>query len=283
MTTWGIARYEMKLQLRSLVFWLALVLAALMLFSEVYTEPHHRVTQAVSYQKNATEFLRLWQEPEKIKLVMEDLLQNGYSGIRGASLWADRMQIVFVFAALFTAGFMLERDRLTRAQEVLAARPVGPWAYVCGKFLGALLPLLGAALISMLAAMGVQGYLNGLLGRPPEPLPYLHAGVVLLLPTMVYATALVVALTALLPRAAAAVPLYLAYMGAGGLIPSGGRFPLGLTAFIVRTEGRAIEILQEPMLSTVLANRALYLGLTAALLLAAGWVYGCRLRRGGAV
>jgi hypothetical protein len=280
--TWGITRYEIKLQLRSLVFWLVLVLVALMFKGELYDEPAGKIPNVVAYRQDRERYLGTWRPEYRAgeQAHMEDLVQHGFDSTAWAGTWADRMEIVFAFAALFTAGFMLERDRLTRSREVVSSRPAPPGAYLAGKYLGAVLPLLGATLVTMGAAYGINVYLNAQLGFTARFLPYLRAWALLLAPTVLYATAAVLLLASLLSRAAMAIPLYLAYFFVAGLVPVGGHFRLDLTTFILRAEGRAQEMWQAPALHDVLTNRGLYLGLTLVLVLLAGWVHGLRRRRG---
>lgn len=275
---WNIARYEVRMQLRSLVFWLALVLVGLMVHSEVYEEPRSLVKSAQAYTENTEQFLKYWKDPEEARARFEPIAQHGINSRDAAAKWGDRMQIVFAFAALFTAGFMFERDRLTKAGEPLRARPVSPGTYAGGKILGAALPLLGATLLTMLAAMGLHAYLNSLIDKPYTLMPFLQAWLLLLVPTTLYATALAGALSLLLPRAAAVVPLYLAYMVGSGVAPLGGSFRLDLTTFIVRADGRGESLLLQPLLNTVLLNRSLYLALTAALVALAAWLWSIRRR-----
>lgn len=273
---WGIAQYEMRMQVRSLVFWLALVLVGLMFHSEVYQEPHNTIVTAKRYAENPEEFLKHWQDPAMAKARYEPVAQNGIDSRAAAAVFGDRMQIVFVFAALFTAGFMFERDRLTKAAEPLQARPIPPWVYAAGKMLGAALPLLAATLVAMVAAMAVHGYANSLIDKPYSVAPFLQSWALLLAPTVLYATALAGALSLLLQRAAVVVPVYLAYMMGGGVVPLGGGFRLDLTTFIVRAEGRQGTLLGESLLGTVLVNRGFYLTLTVALVALAGWLWSHR-------
>lgn len=275
----GIARYEWKLQLRSLVFWLGLVLIGMMFYAEVYAEQAAQVQVARAFKAGTDpKYARVQMSPE-MQAMYEKIAAEGIDPVEHASQWADRMQIVFAFVVIFTVGFMLERDRLSRTHEPLLSRPVSGPAYIGGKYLGALLPLLLLSLLTALAAAAVGTWLNSGYGRGWELAAYLKAWAFLLAPMLLYVTALILTLSLLLGRGAAVVPIHLAYMAAGGLVPWGEQgFRLDLTTFIIRTEGRVLTIWTDDF-STLLANRGLYLGLTAALLAMAMALYSRRAGR----
>jgi|GEM_PF-2323816 len=276
--TWGVMRYEWKLQLRSLVFWLGLILAGIMFYSEVYAETAARVEMAQIMTAGTDSRYNQIQMSPSMVAELERLAANGVSPESHAAKMADRMQIVFAFVILFTAGFLLERDRLSRGREVLLARPVSPWAYVGGKYLGAVLPLLLASLLMAVGGYGVSAWLNSGLGVTSALLPYLKAWAIILAPLILYTTALVLLLSLLLGRGAAVVPIHLAYMGAGGVIPFGNGFRLDLTTFILRTDGRNDTIWTSDW-GMLLANRGLYLGLALVLVALTAALYQWRLRR----
>ncbi len=276
---WGVMRYEWKLQLRSLVFWLGLILVGMMFYSEIYAEVADRVNMAQLMADGTDPRYDQVQMPPSMVAELEQLAESGISPASHAAKVADRMQIVFVWVALFAAGFLLDRDRLARGREVLLSRPVSPWAYLGGKYLGAVVPLLIASLVMAVAGYLISWALNSGLGLPSDLMPYLKAWAVLLVPTILYTTAFVLTLALLLGRGAAVVPIHLVYMLFGGVAPFGGNgFRLDLTTFIVRADGRGDTIWTTDW-AIVLANRGLYLGLTVLLLALAALVYDWRLRR----
>lgn len=263
--TWGIARYEAKMQLRSLVFWLALALVGLMFKSELWDEPVRGAKAALTYQKDPVTYLRYWKDPEGVKTEMEERLRVGYPSETAADTWADRMQIVFAFATLFAAGFIFERDRLSKTKETLMARPLGGREYAAGKFLGAVLPVLGAGLVVLAAGIACHAYIQGMLGLSWSAMPFLRAYLVMLVPTVLYSAAVVLALTAWLPRSAVAIPVFLLYEVAGGVAPLRAKGTFDITMFIARTENLGYSVWTDAVSALVL-NRVFYLLLTAVLL-----------------
>jgi ABC-type transport system involved in multi-copper enzyme maturation permease subunit len=278
---WGIARYEMKLQLRSLVFWLALVLVGLMFKSELWDEPSRAVQHAQSYQQDPVKYLQYVKNPESVKAEIEQFLIEGFPSGAAADKWADRMQITFAFATLFAAAFVFERDRLSKSHEAVVTRPVSSRDYLIGKWLGVTLPVLGAAFISVLAAIGCHIYIQGMLGTPWSIWPFFKTFFVLMVPTVAYSAAVVLALTAWLPRAVIAIPLFLIYEVVGGVAPIRPRGTFDITMFVARTEGMDGWLWTDG-LSMLLLNRLTYVALTALLLLLSARLYGRRLRRGEA-
>lgn len=279
---WGIARYEMKMQLRSLVFWLVLALAGLFFYTELVDEPVHRMEAALSYQRNPEAFKRMWQDPEKTAAEMEQRLAEGWPATAASDTFADRMQIVFAFGTLFAAAFVLERDRLSGGREVLLSRPVRPLDYLIGKFLGISLPLLAGAGIAMVAGIGVHIYVQSMVGAPWSAWPYLRAGFVLLAPTILYSTAVVLTLSTMLPRPAMVVPLFLGYEIVGGVAPLRPKGTFDLTMFVARPENLGFSLWNEG-LTMMLLNRGLYLLLTGVLLYVAARLYQRRFDRGEAL
>lgn len=254
------------MQLRSLVFWLGLLLVGLMFYTEMVDESTTQL-QAVqdlagkpdSYFENAEHAARMRNWVEEIRTVYRTPTVD-------ANKWADRMQIVFAFAMLFNAGFMLERDRISRSQEVLNARPLTGQDYVTGKYLGAVLPTLGAALLCLIAAVTAHIYFNTRMGLPWGIWPFVRAGLVLLAPTIMYAGAAAVLLSTVL-RPVAIVPLYVVYEVLSGVAPIGSNHRMNLTTFIARTENQPGDIWTwSGGLGYYLLNRVFYLALAAGLL-----------------
>ena len=279
---WGIARYEMRMQLRSLVFWLVLALAGLFFYTELVDEPIHRMEVALSYQRDPEGFKRLWQNPERTAAEMEQRLAEGWPAVQASDTFADRMQIVFTFGTLFAAAFVLERDRLSRAKEVLLPRPVRPLDYLIGKFLGISIPLLAGSGIALVTSIGVHIYVQGMVGAPWSSWPYLRAGFVLLAPTILYSAAVVLTLSTVLRRPAVVVPLFLGYEILGGVAPLRPKGTFDLTMFVARTENLGYSLWNEGLTALVL-NRSLYLLLTGALLYVAARLYQRRFDRGEAL
>jgi hypothetical protein len=278
---WGVARYEMKLQLRSLVFWLALVLVGLMFKSELWDEPIRVVQHARSYQQDPVKYLQHFKNPDGVRAEIEQFLIEGFPSGSAADKWADRMQITFAFATLFAAAFVFERDRLSRSHEAVVTRPVTSRDYLIGKWLGVTLPVLGAAFVSVLAAIGCHIYIQQMMGTPWTVWPFFKTYFVLMIPTVAYSAALVLALTAWLPRAVIAIPLFLIYEVVGGVAPIRPRGTFDLTMFIARTEGVGAWLWTDG-LPILLLNRLTYVALTGLLLLLAARLYQRRLQRGEA-
>lgn len=268
----GVAAYEARMQFRSLVLWLGIILVAAMFMSEVADPARHAVNLLQEYRAHPGQLTG----NEAFQAVLAELRAEGVSSERAAFNWSDRMGLVLSFVGLFTAGFVFERDRLTRGGAVVAARPVGSLEYAVGKYLGVAGPLLVVVALSLLAALGVNWWAQSTLGFPFTPAAFL-APAGLLVVTVLYVPALVLAATALVQRAVMVIPVYLVYLFIGGINPAGMEAPAALGRFILRADNRdAVRAAIESGLA--LENRLLYLGLTLVLIGVTGWAYQ-RLRR----
>lgn len=263
----GVAAYEARMQFRSLVFWLGVILVAAMFMSEVADPARHGVDLLLSDQAHPGQI----SGNEAFQAVLAELRAEGISSERAAFNWSDRMALVFAFVGLFAAGFVFERDRLTRGRDVVASRPIGSLEYSLGKYLGVSLPLLAVAALSLVGALGVNWWAQSTLGYPFLPTAFL-APAGFLTVTVLYVPALVLAATALVQRAAMVIPGYLVYLFVGGVNPAAMDTPAALGRFILRADDRAaVRAALESGLA--LENRLFYLGLTLGLVLLTAWAY----------
>lgn len=267
--TWGIARYEMKMQLRSLVFWLGVALVVAMLWSEVIAGMAGAVDYIETSRANPGLIV---PGNEAARLLFEQYETVGYPSAEAALIWSDRMGIVLAFVGLFIAGFVLERDRLSRSREVVGGRPVGAFEYAVGKYVGVALPLGGVAVLTWAAAVVTNMWAQGAMGFGFDLGAFLPA-LALLAPVVIFVPALVLAATALVRRPAVVIPLFLVYLFAAGVIQTG-RTPgeVGLWQLLVRTDNWA-DFAGKALSGMVGANRLLLVVAAAALVAVAGWAW----------
>jgi ABC-type transport system involved in multi-copper enzyme maturation permease subunit len=222
-----------------------------------------------------------------------DELRVGLSdeGARTGAAAIVRMNLVWTLFFLFTAaafvGEAAVRDEVRGFAELVRATSVTARSYALGRFLGAF----GAVLLCFLsvpAAMAAAGALLGL--GPGRPGAHLFAFSVLALPNLALASALFFALasvtrsmTGCLLGAAGLLTLY-------GLASHGGSpglslvEPFGLAAVAEATQGWS-PAQRDAMLpalgGALLANRMLWLVVSATLVGLGTWLAAPRVRRSG--
>jgi len=266
----GLARHEARMQLRSLVFWLGVVLVAVMVISEVagYQFGELALWDRVTDNPGQVTGDETWQR------AVDRVLAHGVPSYDAARVWADRMGIVLSFVALFTTAFLVDRDRHTMSHDVLAAKPAGPVARVLGRYLGATTPLLGIGAVTLAVALAVNWYVQGQMGKPFAAGAF-GVPALVLLPTLLYVPALTLAMSTLAGRGAVVVPPFLVYLFWAGIAPTEGGFRINLASFIIRTD--AFRRFDQALASgLILRNRLLHLGLTAGLLALAAWAWNNR-------
>lgn len=268
-------RYEFRMHCRSLTTWIALILTVLFVYSEVIAELRD-LSGTIERARENPDLIRYSIEtssgPGKAKLQeIQDMAEHGprpeyYE--RMAGTLADRMAIVLSFSALFIAGFAPRRSRSVGDSETAYSSPASSLRMVMQQYLGALGTLLSLATVGFVMTVfqfwRTQAQVGGTwsLGMFVRPLG------LLLVPTIVYAAALLLCASIVIGHPTSLVPLYFLYFYLTfrpEKIGEDVRYPLNLGTFIVRWEGHGTALFgpEYPML---LNNRILYLALAVALL-----------------
>jgi ABC-type transport system involved in multi-copper enzyme maturation permease subunit len=214
-------------------------------------------------------------------------------GARTGAAAIVRMHLVWTLFFLFTAaafvGEAATRDDTSGFADLVRVTPVDPRSYALGRFLGASGAVL-TCFASVPAAMAAGGAMLGL-GTGPEE-AHLFAFVVLAVPNLFLASALFFALTSVtrsmtgcLLGAAGLLTLYgLASGGGSGGAAQSVMEPFGLAAVADATRGwsSARRDVMLPVLGgTLLANRMLWLAVTAGLIGFGTWLAEPRAPRNG--
>ncbi len=186
--------------------------------------------------------------------------------------------LFFLFTAAAFVGEAVLRDETTRFADLVRATPVGPGSYALGRFTGAF----GAVLlcfVSVPTAMAAGGVVFGLGSGRVES--YLFAFLALALPNLLLASALFFTLagvmrsmTGCLLGAAGLLTLY-GIAGESGSVGLGIVEPFGFAAVTGTTLGWSLaqrDASWPPLAGELLANRALWLAVAAALVGLGTWL-----------
>lgn len=287
---WHIARYEWRMQWRSLTFWLVILLVAAFVVFELLPVPDTYIAYAT-----ATEPI---PGPMRDGNVIVDQAAQARAALEVASLssylawkFVDRVGLIMALGLGLLGAFVWQRDRQWEVTELLHTRPMLPWQYVGGKYLGLVLTWGGLLLLLLLLVGGRAAWLTAQAGLPFVWADFLLPVVGVVCSTLLYGTALLLLLSLLLRNGVAALLLYVAYWvysltTLGGILEAA---PLRrLTAWVLRFDVVGFNsdtylLLQERM-PALWWQRSLYLGLTLVLLLLTMlvyrrmWQYGGQLR-----
>ena len=188
--------------------------------------------------------------------------------------------LFFLFTAAALVGEAALRDRSSGFSEVVGATPVEPRRYALGRFAGALGALL-LCFLSVPAAMAVGGLILGEGAGPGAS--YLFACLALALPNLLLAAALFFALAQATRSMAGcllgAAGVLTIYGLAGGSSGTGAGLvePFGFAAVHRATLGWSVsrgDAETPPLADIVLANRLLWMGVTATLIGLGAWLSG---------
>lgn len=261
----GITRYELRMQLRSLVFWVAVMVCLLMFYSEVWDGA---ASLALAWERANAGMLR---NPEWIYKITSQPLSRELGPI-----FADRMGIVLSFVVVFLLGFVLDRDRLAQHNEIISTRPYASWQYIMGKYLAVMTLVLGLVVSTGLVGFWATARAASVVGSTVELKDFVEPIGQLLLPTLLYAGALSLVLAVSLRSGAAVAPVYMLYFVASfvGLSFQGSNNNFGFSTFVVRSDGWGeYSRLMGELGQTLLYNRILYGGLTILFLVVAVCMY----------
>lgn len=196
---------------------------------------------------------------------------SGLSITEAANNWADRVIVIGSFVAVLTVPFALDRARRQRVAPIEFSKPFERLAYVIGKFIGAVLPLVIVTLLSLgihfvitLATIKDVSILSA-------GLSYLRQAVLIALVPLLYAVSLTYCLSVYLPRPILIIPLYLFYLEMSSLTQAAADARFSWWSPMVRPDYYSYAIPAELTL-LVIAHQWLYLVLSVLALVLA--VYG---------
>ena len=261
----GVVRYELKMQLRSPVFWLAFAICLAMFYTEIF-DWVRGIPLALQRANEG-----MVRNPGFIY----ELVQRPLSNSVGPVL-ADRMAIVMSFTQAFVLSFVFDRDRVSKSKDVVMSRAVSSWEYVLGKYTAviSLYTVLFTALLVSSILITSRVALD--VGSTVAYGDFIRPALYLLLPTMLYAGAVVLVLANLFPTATSVIPVYVVYflVSLVGIRLKGGNSHFGLLTFVIRSDGYGpyTRLLTE-QINELLANRLLHGGLTLVFLVSAVWLY----------
>jgi ABC-type transport system involved in multi-copper enzyme maturation permease subunit len=211
---------------------------------------------------------------------------------------------VLTLLLTFLTGNQIQRDREQRLESVVWSTPMATGVYVCGKYVAMLLLVVGFAALGLVTSVAVDGFAGG--NYPPlGPWPYLLSWCWLVLPGLVFGSALTLFSTTLSRRwivaALAVLLIWLLPILLGGGIPDvlsiSGNFldttdpakMLGATfkssfapsAAVAQQVVHLVQVSvpQAHLTGTFLINRLLFLSLGVLFVLATIW--GFRRQRQG--
>ena len=211
---------------------------------------------------------------------------------------------VLTLLLTFLTGNQIQRDREQRLESVVWSTPMATGVYVCGKYVAELLLVVGFAALELVTSVALDGFAPG--NYPPlGPWPYLLSWCWLVLPGLVFGSALALFSTTLSRRWMVAtlvvLLIWLLPIVLGGGIPDvlsiSGNFldttdpaqMLGATfkssfapsAAVAQQVVHLVQVSvpQAHLTTTFLINRLLFLSLGVLLVLATIW--GFRRQRQG--
>ncbi|MGD8817677.1 MAG: hypothetical protein PVJ51_10865, partial [Acidobacteriota bacterium] len=112
----------------------------------------------------------------------------------------------------FVAGNFRAADESAEVAEVIAVRPMSTAQIVLGKYLGVLQALAGLAALVALLTMSIQAAKLSFVGAPFELAPYAYYFFLMMLPALVFMSALTFSLGAMLRNRTAVALLSIAYV-----------------------------------------------------------------------
>ncbi len=136
-TIWGITVYEIRMQVRSLVFWLAVLVLLAFWSGEVLSE--HRTQILYSTAKEPIIYsIAGGPSIDYTANAQEALLTANFSAY-AAWLFVDRIGLMSALFIGLLGAFVWTRDRNYDLFDVINCRPVTSWQYTLGKYLGVIL------------------------------------------------------------------------------------------------------------------------------------------------
>lgn len=211
---------------------------------------------------------------------------------------------VLTLLLTFLTGNQIQRDREQRLDSVVWSTPMATGVYVCGKYIAALLLVVGFAALQLVTTIAMDWFIPA--AYPPlGPWPYLLSWCWLVLPALVFGSALTLFSTTLSRRwiaaAMAVLLIWLLPIVLGGNIPVvlnitgnflnttdpaqvlGATFngPFAPSAALAQQVVHLVQVYvpQAHLTATFLVNRLLFLSLGVLLILATMW--GFRRQRQG--
>ena len=201
---------------------------------------------------------------------------SGFSIAEAANTWADRVMVIGSFVAMLTVPFTLDRARRQGVAPIEFSKPFERLAYVLGKFIGAILPLACATLLSLMIHFVITWVSVQNTSFIAAGVTYLNQAIFLALAPLLYGVSLIYCLSVYIPRPVLIIPLYLFYLQMSSITQAAANAKFSWWSPMVRPDYFSYEIPVE-MTSMIWAHQALYLLLSAIALALA--VYGFQRRR----
>jgi len=276
---WVVARYEFKMQRRSLAFWLTALILLAFLFGEVLPEigsdAVYATSESMGYAMETGETINPSAE------VQTALLTVSFSKYE-AWLFTDRIGLMSALFISILAAFVWGRERETA--DVVNSRPVTSMQYVLGKYLGVVLTW-GSILLPIIAiAVGSTWRVAGQYALSFVWYDFISPVTVWMGISLLYGTAFVMMTSLLLRSGVGTLLVHVLYWVYNvtrlGMFfnPGGIHF---LTYWFFRISRRNPEIL-EHRADDIMLNRVVYLIMTAAVLMLMSLIFH-RLRERGAL
>ena len=273
---WAVARYEFKMQQRSLAFWLTAVVLLAFLFGEVlpgiqsdavYATSH----EPVEYSSQSGETINLTAE------VQEALSAVNFSRYE-AWLFADRVGLMSALFISVLSAFVWGRDRESEMSDIVNSRPVTSQQYVLGKYLGVVLTWSVIILLATVIGVGRTWQVAHKFDLSFVWHDFVSPVMVWMGVSLLYGTAFVMMTSILLRSGVGALLVHFLYWiyNVAQLrmfsISSRGNF---LTYWFFRFNIRGPALLQSRM-DDILLNRIFYLAMTAVMLTLVGLAFHFR-------
>jgi ABC-type transport system involved in multi-copper enzyme maturation permease subunit len=188
-----------------------------------------------------------------------------------ANSWADKVIVIGSFVAMLTVPFALDRARRQRVAPIEFSKPFERLAYVLGKFIGAVVPLVLVTLLSLGMHLAITLAMTHNTPFIPVALAYLKQAVLIAFVPLAYAASLTYCLSVYIHRPILIIPLYLFYLQTTSFTQAAADAKFSWWSPMVRPDYFSNFIPPE-WTPLVLAHQALYLFLSLFALALA--VYG---------
>jgi len=277
---WAVARYEFKIQRRSLTFWLTAFILLAFLFGEVLPGVLSDAVYATSidpveYSTESGEIINLTAD------VQEALSAVNFSKYE-AWLFADRMGLMSALFIGILSAFVWERDRESEISDIINSQPMTSHQYVLGKYLGVVLTWGIITLVAAVIAVGRTWQVAHTFGLSFVWQDFISPVMIWMGVSLLYGTAIVMLTSLVLRSGVGAMLVHFLYWIYNVVqlrmfsTSSRGSF---FAYWFFRFSSRDPALLQARM-DDVLLNRSFYLVLTAGMLMLVGLAFH-RLRERG--
>jgi len=188
-----------------------------------------------------------------------------FSIAEAAGYWADRVSLVGSLVAILTVPFALDRVRRQRVAPVEFSKPFEKLAYVVGKFMGAVLPLILIGVVSMSIHLVITMVTQQNISLTTAGVIYLKQAIFIAFPPLLYAASLTYCLSVYIRRPIIIIPLYLSYLVTTTATQAAADARFSWMSPIVRPEYFG-GVIPTGWIPTVLLHQIIYLSLSVGFL-----------------